>query len=82
MTTTTITSFRENVFAYLHAVVHCNDVVNVTTKDGNAVVMSETEFNGLMETLYLTSVPGVRERLLESFDEPLTDMTDASEVDW
>ncbi len=82
MTNTTVTNFRNNVFEYLSAVVNCNDVVSVTTREGNAVVLSEAEYNGLIETLYLCSVPGMKEQILSSLSEPLTDMTDASEANW
>lgn len=82
MTNTTITNFRKNVFDYLNAVVSCNDIINVTTKEGNAVVVSAEEYNGLLETLFLTSVPGMKQQLVESLSEPLDTMTDAKEVDW
>ena len=36
-----------------------NDVINVNTKKGNAVIMSEEEYNGLMETLHIAAVPGL-----------------------
>ena len=63
MTNINITNFRKDIFEYASQVVNYNDVINVTTKDGNVVVMSEEEYNGLMETLYLCSVPGMKERL-------------------
>ena len=59
MTNTTVTNFRKNVFEYIGAVVNCNDVINVTTKEGNVVVLSEEEYNGMMETLALSAVPGL-----------------------
>ena len=82
MTNTTVTNFRKNAFAYISGVVKCNDVVNITTKDGNAVMLSEADYNGLMETLLISSVPGLKADLLKSLDEPLADMSDASSVDW
>ena len=82
VTNTTITNFRQNVFDYISSVVDYNDVVNITTKAGNAVVISETDYNGMMETLYISSVPGMRDKLLKSLDEPLDDMTDADELEW
>ena len=35
----------------------------MNTKKGNAIILSETEYNGLLETLYLSSVIGMKERL-------------------
>lgn len=33
-----------------------------TTKDGNAVLLPEEDYSGIVETLYLVSVPGMREK--------------------
>lgn len=82
MTNTTITNFRKNAFEFISGVVNCNDVVNITTKEGNAVMLSESEYNGMIETLYLYSVPGMKEALLDSLSEPIEDMTDADSVEW
>ena len=40
-----------------------NDVINVNTKKGNAIIISETEYNGLLETLYLLSYPNMKEKI-------------------
>ena len=82
MTNTTITNFRQNVFEYVKSVIEYNDVVSITTKDGNAVVMSEEEYNGLMETLYLSSVPGLVDDIKEGMSEPVEGMVNADDVEW
>ena len=46
-----------------------------TTKDGNAVLLPE-------ETLYLVSMPGMREKLMAAKAEPLEDCVDESAVEW
>ena len=38
--------------------------------------MSEEDFNGLMETCFLLSVPGMRERLTAAAAEPLEESED------
>ena len=76
MTNTTATNFRKNLFEYLNQAVMYNDVINVNTKNGNAVVMSEEDYNGLMETLHLTSIPGMKERLVEGLETPIEECDD------
>lgn len=76
MTNTNATNFRKNLFEYLNQAVMYNDVINVNTKNGNAVVMSEEDYNGLMETLYLTSIPGMKERLVEGLETPIEECDD------
>jgi len=82
MTTTTITNFRKNIYSMIENTVRFNEPVNITTKDGNAVMISEEEYLGLLETLYLTSVPGMKDKLVEGLDTPLSDTLSEEEVIW
>ncbi len=76
MTNTNATNFRKNLFEYLNQAVMYNDVININTKNGNAVVMSEEDYNALMETLYLTSIPGMKARLEEGLATPIEECDD------
>ena len=82
MTNTNITNLRKNLFEYINQAVEYNDVVNVNTKNGNAIIMSEEEYNGLMETLHLSSDPRVKKEIMEGIEEPLEECVPADEVDW
>lgn len=53
MTTITTTTLRKDIYNYLDSVVDYNEVLNVSTKKGNAVIISEEDYNGLLETLYI-----------------------------
>ena len=82
MTTTTIANFRKNVYAMVENTVRFNEPVNITTKDGNAMLISEEEYLGLIETLYLASTPGMKEKLIDGLNTPLSDTVPEEEVDW
>ncbi len=82
MTTTTITNFRKNIYSIVENTVRFNEPVNITTKDGNAVMISEEEYLGMLETLYLTSVPGMKEKLIEGLKTPLSETISEEEVGW
>ena len=77
-----ITNFRQNIFDYINQAIEYNDIININTKNGNAVVMSEEEYNGLMETLYLSSQPGLKEELMERMRAPLSESIPENEVEW
>lgn len=79
MTNINITNFRKNLFGYMNQAVEYNDVVNVSTKNGNAVIMSEDDYNSLMETLYLVSQPGLVEAIKAAKNEPISDSREYSE---
>ena len=49
------------------------DVVNVTTKNGNAVIISEADYNSMLETLHLCAIPGLEESIQAAAREPLED---------
>lgn len=80
MTNTNITNFRKNVFEYINQAVEYNDVINVNTKNGNAVIISEEDYRGLMETVYLLNSPKTRDDILKGMQEPLEDCVPEDEV--
>ncbi len=77
-----ITTFRKNVFSMLEQTVRYNETLNISTKDGNAIILSEDDYRSMMETVNLLSVPGMREKLLSAQAEPLSESVPESEVEW
>ena len=71
MTHTNITAFRKNVFGYVNQAVTYGEVVNVTTKNGNAVIISEEDYKNMLETLHLCSIPGMEDSIKAAAAEPL-----------
>ena len=63
-------SARENLKKYCDAAVYDFETVIVTRKkDENVVLMSESEYNNLMENLYIRSDKADYQRLLASIDQ-------------
>ena len=65
MTNINITNFRKDIYALLEQTINYNEPINISTKNGNAVVLSEEDYNSLIETLYITSVPNLKEELIK-----------------
>lgn len=82
MISTNITNFRKNVFQYMEQTVKHNEPLNIHTKEGNAVLLSEEDYSGIMETLYLVSAPGMREKIMSGMEESLSDCVDETAVEW
>jgi len=82
MLNTNITNFRKNIFGMLEQTIKFNEPINISTKDGNAVIISEEDYNGLMETLYLSSVPAMKEKIKEGLHTPLNECLPENEVQW
>jgi hypothetical protein len=82
MLNTNITNFRKNIFGLLEQTIKFNEPVNVSTKDGNAVIISEEDYNGLMETLYISSIPNMKEKIIEGLNTPISECVAEDEVEW
>ena len=82
MAITNITNFRKNIYLMMERTIQYNEPLVISTKEGNAVMLSEEDYNGMIETLYLVSSHGMREKLMEGKETPLSDTIDESEVDW
>ena len=66
MSITNVTALRKNLYGTVENVAQYNEPVTVTSKSGNVVILSESEYNAMMETLYLMSAPGVYEELVKA----------------
>lgn len=82
MTTTNVTNFRQNIFEMLENTIKYNDLLNITTKFGNAVVLSEDEYRGLIETLSILSNSEMKDKIIDGKNTPLDECVPESEVEW
>ena len=84
MTTISATEARKDIYNLMDKVNSEEDPVLITKKDGNNVIMmSEKKWSSIKETMYLLSVPGLREDLMESKTLPLSEYVDITGgIDW
>jgi len=45
--------------------------IQITGKRSNAVLVSEEDWNSIQETLFLLSIPGMRESIIKGKNEPI-----------
>ena len=82
MTNTNITNFRKDIYKFLENAIKYNEPINISTKNGNAIVLSEEDYNNLIETLYISSIPKLKEELIKRKKSPDEDFVKEDEVDW
>ena len=82
MTNINITNFRKDIYSLLEQTIKYNEPINISTKNGNAVVLSEEDYNSLMETLYITSIPDLKDELIKRSNDSDDEYIDESEVNW
>ena len=82
MQNTNATSFRKNIFSFLEQTIKYNEPINVSTKDGNAIIISEDDYNDIVETLAINANPRLKEKIIEGINTPLVDCVAEDEVAW
>ncbi len=75
MAVTNISVLRKNLFSSIDNVIEYNDSITVSTKNGNAVIISEAEYNAMLETIYLVSQKGLVEKIKEGEKEDISKMS-------
>ena len=80
MKTISATEARRLLYRLLDEVTVTSEPVQITGKRGSAVLLSEADWRSIQETLYLLSIPGMRESIRKGMAESLEDCVE--ELDW
>lgn len=80
MTTLTATQARANFYRVIDDVAISHEPILITSKRNNAVLLSEQDWSAIQESLFLLSVPGMRESIKEGMNTDLSECTE--ELDW
>jgi prevent-host-death family protein len=80
VTTITATEARKRLYNLLDEVAESHEPVQIAGKRSSAVLVSEEDWRAIQETLYLHSVPGMKESILEGMETPAEECED--ELDW
>lgn len=71
MTTLTASEARANLYRLIDQTAESHQPIHIAGKRTNAVLLSSEDWQAIQETLYLLSVPGMRESIKEGMAEPL-----------
>lgn len=80
MTAITATEARSNLYRLIDETAESHKPIVIMGKRNKAVLVSEEDWSAIQETLYLLSVPGMRESIREGMDSPLDECRE--ELDW
>ena len=76
MAVMTATKARSNLYSLIDQTKEFHEPIIISGKRNNAVLISEEDWNSIQETLYLCSIPGMRESILKASKEPLDESTE------
>ena len=71
MTTVTATEARKNLYNLVDNVAESHAPIQILGKRNSAVLISEEDWRSIQETLYLTSIPGMRESIQLGLKTPI-----------
>jgi antitoxin YefM len=72
MTSLPVTQARAQLYQLLDEAAESHEPIQITGKRSNAVLISEADWRSIQETLYLLSIPGMRESIRDGMAEPLS----------
>ena len=80
MKTINATKAREKLYKLLDETSESHEPIQITGKRGNAVLISEEDWRAMSETLYLLSIPGMRESIRDGIAAPIEECS--GELQW
>jgi len=80
MQTLTASQARSNFYRLIDETAMSHEPIIITGKRNNAVLVSAEDWSAIQETIYLLSVPGMRESIVEGLQTPV-DQCD-KELSW
>lgn len=80
MTPLNATEARKTLYRLIDDVSKSHEPVLIQGKRHNAVLIAQEDWAAIQETLYLLSIPGMRESLKEGLEAPVEECEE--ELDW
>ena len=80
MNTLTASEARSNLYKLMDQTAESHQPIVITGKRSNSVLVSAEDWEAIQETLYLLSVPGMRETIKQGMAEPVESCT--KELNW
>jgi antitoxin YefM len=80
MKTISVTQARKEIYRLLDETSETHEPIQISGKRSNAILVSEDDWRAIQETLYLYSIPGMQESIIEGLNTPIEETDE--ELDW
>ncbi len=80
MSSINITNARKDLYKIVEKVNISHEPMYITGKNSSAVLVGEEDWRSIEATLYLLSIPGMRESIKEGMEERIENLKD--NLDW
>jgi prevent-host-death family protein len=78
--TISVTKARAKLYKLLDEAKSSGEPIQITGKRTNGVLVSEDDWRAISETLYLLSIPGMRESIRDGLKTPIDECS--TELEW
>ena len=75
MATLTVSTARTKLYKLLDEAAASHEPIQITGKRSSAVLISENDWRAIQETLYLLSIPGMRESIRKGLKTPMSKLS-------
>ena len=72
----TASDARANLYRLLDEAADSHEPIQITGKRNNAILIAEDDWNAVQETLYLLSIPGMRDTIREGINTPIEETSE------
>ena len=79
MKTISATKARANLYKLIDEASSVHEPIQISGKRHNAVLLSEEDWRSIQETLYLLSLPGMRESIRKGLKTPVDECSEGLE---
>jgi len=80
MTTISATQARKNLYSLIDEANDSHQPIQITGKRSNAVLLSESDWRAIQETLHLQAIPGMVDSIKQASEEGIEQASD--ELEW
>jgi len=76
----TVSNARSNLYRLIDQANESHEPIIISGKRNNAVLIAEEDWDSIQETLFLVSIPGMKESIIEGMNEPVEEAKER--IDW
>lgn len=75
-----VSKVRANIFQFIENINENHNPIIITTKKNDAVLLSLDDWNAIQETIYLSSIPNMRDSIIKGLNTKVEDCE--TELNW
>ena len=71
---------RANIFTIMDEAASSHEPILITGKRNNVVMLSQEDWNAIQETLFLMSIPNMKESIIKGMNTPISECSE--DLEW